>query len=135
MLILEMKMSIINKMKSNLNPEECFKAWVETDTVHKACEFMANRGIVNPRTGKPYTSYSIWRSAMIWVIENPEKAKPYYIDAGANFTDHEWNEFLVQKACHVYGATKSRITRWIKKMGLEDYDYIYTERTGVSKIS
>lgn len=128
-------MSIVNKMRSNLDPEECFKAWVETETVENAHAFITEKGIINPRSGKPYSKYSIWRSAMIWVVENPEKAKPYYIAAGANFTDDEWNEFLVSKACHLYGATRPRITKWIKKMGLEDYDYVYTEKTGIGKIS
>ena len=129
-----MKMSIINKMKSNLDPKECFIAWVETDTLEKAHEYITQKGIINPRSGKPYSVYAIWRSAMLWVVEHADEARPYYEEAGADFDDKEWDEFLVAKACHLYGATASRITKWIKKMGYEEYDYIYTPKTGVGKI-
>ena len=127
-------MSIVNKMKSGLSPEDCFKAWVETGTVEKASKFMNNKGIVNPRSGNYYSVYSVWRSAMMWVLEHPDEARPYYVAEGATFTDTEWEEFLVKKACHIYGHSKNRLISWIKRMKMEDYDYLYEPKTGTSKV-
>ena len=128
-------MSIINKMKSGLDPKECFLAWVETGTVEKALEFINNKGVINPRSGKHYSVYSIWRASMMWVIENPNEAREYYIKEGAVFSDLEWDEFIVKKACHLYGYSKNRLISWIRRHGFENYDYIYEPKTGVSKVS
>lgn len=123
-------MSIVSRSKSYLDNEKAFIAWLEAGSTRKALRHLEVEGIVNPETGKPFSSFALWYSSWCYVLENPIKTKPLFErERRKTYEEHEWEEFLVGKAIAIYlrRSSKGRFLDWIERKNFEEYEYVYAE--------
>ena len=125
-------------MKDQVLPQisdsEIFYLWIELGSITKVVRNLANRGIINKRTGKPLHYTCIWDHGMKWVVENPENARIIYeAKLERKFTDEQWNRWIVKKALKVFDDSHAQLKDWIKRHGMERYSDIYSKRfpTGI----
>ena len=118
--------------------KDAFYAWLEAGTCNKARNVLAQRGIVNPNTGKPYAYMAVYFAAYRHLLYNHEALKPVLFDlwgmrAGVDMTQKEWEIYLVRKAMMVLGnSSKSRFLKWIEDNSwAKEYDYLYAKRFGL----
>jgi hypothetical protein len=115
-----------------LDEKLCFQLWAQLGSIGKVQSHLKLAGIINPNTTKEFSHMAIWNAAFRWVLENMDEARQIFKDAGSDLNDVQWDEWLIEKAMYVYGASsKGRFMRWIRRMEFEKYDYIYAERYGV----
>ncbi len=126
-------MAITHKAIRKVDGKEAFLLWVETGSTTKAAQVFANRGLVNPRTGRPFSQMTVWNNASKWVIENPDEARPYYIAEGAMLDDETWYVFLVKTAKKVLYSRKKYIG-WAKKLGIfESHFWQFADHFGLTE--
>ena len=61
--------------KNRLDGKTAFTEWVYVGGLKKAAKSLAQKGIINQDTGKPFTYGGIQRSARIYALYNPEEAR------------------------------------------------------------
>lgn len=119
-----------------------FYAWLEGGTCSKATRMLPKKGIINPRTGKPYTYMAVYLGAYIYLVENHEEMKPVLFDLwnmreGVDMTDAEWDAYIVRRAAMTMGnSSKKRFMGWLERNPwAKEYDYIYAKRFGLTQTS
>lgn len=116
-----------------LNGEEAFKLWAELGSTVKVTQHYNREGVRNRRTGRPVSQMTVWMTATKWVIENPELARPYYIEAGAMTDDDEWEMYLIRKAFAIY-KNRYRFIHWAKTHNLfEKWFWSFSTRYGLTE--
>jgi len=58
-----------------LDERVCFELWNEVSSLGETKKILINRGVKNPKTGKPPTKMSISIAAKRFIIKNPEQAR------------------------------------------------------------
>ncbi len=100
-----------------LNEYECFTLYNNTNLA-KARQTLIDRGVKNPRTGKPPTKMSIRVAALRYALKNPEKARheitivpdgKWAYDREAYYT---WLNVEVAKKIFY---SKKRYEEWLRK--------------------
>lgn len=105
-----------------VSPERCFMAWHEAGDLTMAVQRLANQGILG-RNGKPLHFNTVRRSAFLYILREPEKAREVLKGKGVAvaLNDDLWMDFLIRKAKDV--LLKSSIKSfyfWLVKMNLID---------------
>ena len=118
-----------------------FYTWLEGGNCARATKMLAKRGIVNPRTNKPYTYMALYLAAYIYLVNNHEELKPVLFDLwdmrDDTMTDMEWEIYIVRKATVALGnSSKKLFLEWLDNNSwARNYDYIYAERFGLRPTS
>jgi len=113
--------------KKLLDNKKCFLYWLEIGTLDGASERMATEGIVNPRTGKPFSDFGIRHAAYVYILENSDEART--LMGCDSWEDEEWDLYLIQRAKSILlWSSTSRFMNWIRKMGFEKYEWFYEEK-------
>jgi hypothetical protein len=121
--------------------KEAFYAWLETGTCGKARNYLTKRGIINPRTGKPYTYMAVYLGAYSHLVNNHESLKSVLFDLWGftddDMTQQEWEAYIVGRATVVLGnSSKKRFMEWLSRNSwAKEYDYIYAKRFGLRQES
>ena len=123
-------MSIFGKKRTTLNREECFKLWAELGTLEKVSLFLASTGKVNPKTKKPFFITTIRYHAMIWVFDNPEEARVYYLALDEFSDDDQWEEYLIRSAMYILRDLRTRFFLFVKKNDLQKWEDLYKPKFG-----
>jgi hypothetical protein len=124
-------MSIAHRQNRMLKrpDKEYYDLWRELGTLNKVSNHLALLGEVNPKLQQPYSEMTIRIAAYRYVIEFPELVKSEFDkEIGRELTTEEWNEFLVKAAMSVYDTSTDKLKSWIRRKGMEKYDYIYSKR-------
>ena len=124
-------MSIAHRQNRTLvrNDKEYYELWRELGTLKKVSRHLYNLGEMNPRLKQPYSEMTIRVAAYRYVIEFPEEVKSEFDrEIGRELDTIEWEEFLVKAAMSVYDTSTDKLKSWIKRKGMEKYDYIYSKR-------
>lgn len=114
-----------------------FDLWIELGTIARVAEHLFNLGEKNPKTGKKITDSAIHRLIMLYVLENPDDAKPYFEqeNGGIPIDQTDWEEYLVGKATNVYNTSAKRLIQWLNRNPwAKKYDYIYANRLPDGKL-
>lgn len=129
-------MSILgNSRRLLLDDFEMFRLWYELGSLPKVQKALKTAGIINPATGRPPEQLTIRRCALRWVIENPDKARPYYQKISAEFAyeDEAWNRYLVDRAQRIYNTSVKRFLSWVDRRGFgTKYQDMYAEQFGLN---
>lgn len=118
-----------------------FYTWLEGGNCARATKMLSKRGIVNPRTGKPYTYMALYLAAYIYLVKNHEELKPVLFDIWGMrddiMTDKEWDIYIVRKATMALGnSSKKLFLEWVDdNPWAKGYDYIYAKRFGLGQTS
>jgi hypothetical protein len=89
-----------------LDRELCFKKWAEMGKLENVSRWLAEQGIVNPKTKKPFSLAAISYAARRWVCLHPEEARTYFNRAGWYPNDDDWNRWLISCAVKVFHSHK-----------------------------
>lgn len=99
-----------------LDDEKCFRLYRDTGSVYKVARILADEGLVNQSTGRPYTPQAVYLAAWRWGVTNQKDGKTYTYEVGRSkgviFTNEELDEILDARAKYVYAK---------KKNGYEEY--------------
>jgi hypothetical protein len=129
-----MQMPVIGRKEKSLNGEEILHLWVQLETLGRVSRHLKAEGRVNPNTGQPFTDNGLWRSAAMYTIENPEKARALYKEAGDFKTDSEWEMFILRRAMQLYKTNRSSFLRWVvSKEWPRKYEALYKDEYGVEE--
>jgi hypothetical protein len=114
----------------SLNYKECFELWYKLTTTTRVAEYYANLGIVSPITGKPHSYNAIYSAANKYIIQCPDEARKIFSEAGINFTDEEWNIYVVRKTLRYIVTSKKAFMDALKRNNLDgdEYKYIYAKQ-------
>jgi hypothetical protein len=111
----------------NLDGEKLWDLYIQLHSLEKVVTNLADQGIINEKTGRPYKSYVLNRVIWKWVTSNPDKALERMKEKYPDVSYAYWEQFLVAKAYTVFVTIKhSRrsFENWIKEHNLEKYvDY------------
>jgi hypothetical protein len=108
-----------------------FKLWMELGSLAKVVNHLTASGIVNPKSGKPIHSNTVWFRIMKWVIENPtdpDVRAAFEKENGRLIGDDEWELFLCKSAIHVCFTSKTRLRGWIERHNMEKYKDLFNQR-------
>lgn len=125
-------MSVTRKFKKVISEEaqrQCFYTWVETGSLEKAQKKLIEIGCMNPRTEKPYVTFSVWYNASLWMLNNSDEARALLEEAENWYpSTKEWHEFLVKRSMKILLRTsRSRFFDWIEKMDFWEYEYLFSD--------
>lgn len=128
-------MTIVTRNKSKIDNKECFLLWVELGSLKNVSLEYARRGVLytpykEPFTPKPFSVSTISRRALMWVVEYPDEARPYYIKEGSRLTDEQWERWLIEKAMSIYKQSPRTFFLWIEKNEFQKYEHVYIQRYG-----
>lgn len=120
--------------------ESSFYAWLESGTCTKAIRVLTKKGIINRRTGKPYTYMAVYYAAYRYLVKNHAKLKPVLFDLWGmregteKMSDEQWDIYVINKAVFALGNnSKKAFMRWLEENSwAEDYDYLYATRFGLT---
>jgi len=119
-----------------------FYAWLDSGTCARAIRVLVKKGIINTKTGKPYTYMAVYFAAYRYLVKNHAKLKPVLFELwgmreGIDMSDEEWEAFIVNKAVFALGnKSKVAFMKWLKKNPwAEKYDYLYATRFGLTQKS
>jgi hypothetical protein len=122
--------------------ETAFYSWLDSGTCSKAIKALEKKGVVNPRTGKPYTYMAVYFAAYRYLAKNHAELKPVLFDLwgmreGMEMSDAEWEAYIVHKAVFALGNnSKGAFMRWLEENPwAEKYDYLYAKRFGLTQKS
>lgn len=112
-----------------LDRELCFKKWAELGTLPRVRDYLAEQGIINKRTNKPFSIPAIYYAAKRWVVLNPVEAREYYNHYGWYPSDDEWNRWIVDNTLKVFHShSRKTFEKILDNAGLrEEYGYILGE--------
>lgn len=117
-----------SKYTNGLNEKQCWDIWWKYNTLREAAAALAEEGIVNTHTGKPYTHFGVqiaaWRYAMKNIPEAKEDFRRDYEKRGVPFDEYEEKEFykkLVRAARNIYRVSPSSFEKWLTDNHLEEY--------------
>jgi hypothetical protein len=101
-----------------LDREECYNLWIhDRISVYRIPKILADKGIVNPKTGKPVTHQAVWRSANLHILDFPEVAKndtvSLFAQHGKILEDEEWGREMINRARYFLG--KRQYSQWLSK--------------------
>ncbi len=109
-----------------ISDKECFRLWKELGTLEKATNHLALQGQINPKYKQKFSPYTIRTAALRYVIEFPEEVKQSFDDEyGRTLPQEEWEELLVRFAMSIYNTSQDRLRSWIKRKGMQKYDYLW----------
>ena len=101
--------------KFNTSAEEVFKLWLEFGNIGKVTNHLTNRGEINTSTGKPFSSQTVWRYVLLWILENHALAKDMYEKRyNQVLPDGEWKEFLIRNARTYYRSFPDKFRFWLR---------------------
>jgi hypothetical protein len=121
-------MTISGRREKSLDGREVMELWIKLDSLGRVERYYRTKGIVNPRTGQPFSTNAFWRSASIFMCEYPDDARVYYSQAGAIYTDVQWELLVLRRAMQIYKANRSTFLRWvISKEWPKKYESIYKD--------
>jgi len=127
-------MPLTGRKEKTLDGREIIELWIELESLGRVARFYASKGKVNPRTGQPFTQNALWRSASNFLVNNPVEGREYYRQAGAVYTDSEWEQFILRRAMQVYKANRSGFLRWvISQEWPKKYEHLYRNEYGVEQ--
>ena len=118
-----------------------FYTWLEVGNCTRATKMLSKRGIINPRTGKPYTYMALYLASYIYLVNNHEELKPVLFEIWDMrddvMTDKEWDIYIVRKATVALGnSSKKLFLEWVdNNLWARKYDYIYAKRFGLKQTS
>lgn len=119
----KIKMTPGLRTRGILDPERCWKLWIELGSLNKVKDQFAIEGLINPITMKPPTISAIEKAAYRWALENQEEARQdlsySWGRVGEPLTDERWHEFLVSSAELAYFVQPAKIKRFIEENELE----------------
>lgn len=117
---------------SALDGKECVKLWFTVgNSLPKVAQILAERGLVNPVSGRPLTRDAVAKAAWKWILNNPYEAMDEYIKPLCKATGIEFSEesFWENYVAHCYSYLgEARRRELIKRHGLEDLSKIVGER-------
>jgi len=94
-------MAIGMRVKRYLEPKLAYESWAKSGSVYKAGEWLKSQGIFNEKTGKAFTSQSIWNASTIFILNNQREARDIFTQVmksnGIIPTDLDWYNFIVPK--------------------------------------
>lgn len=129
-------MSVLHRGNQRILPGKlAFKLWFELGTLEKAAKAMEEQGYKNKNTGLPFSAQGIYNSAVIWVCENHEEARPYYIKAGSTIAEDDqlWEEFLVQTYATRYRNQRNWFVNWARANGFyRKHFHLFADYFGIS---
>lgn len=106
-----------------------FELWRELGTLPKVSKHLTNAGEINQKRHKPISDVTIRTAALRYVIENPDEAKEFFDKENGRVMDQTiWEEYLVKTALSIYDTSTDKLVSWIRRKGMEKYDYIYSKR-------
>jgi len=119
--------------------KQAFEAWfLEGGTLEKARYILADRGIKNHRTNRPYTKMGIQQAAWRYIVENHETVKPILLgiwgDHGyKNVPEEVWDRYVVNIAIKILGnSSRGRFMRWLEENPqFKKYEDMYAVRFGI----
>jgi hypothetical protein len=118
-------MSMLQKIKNvNIDPKECGRLWIELGSLDKVSIHLANRGIVNEKSGKPYTRDAISRCFWNWAVKHPEESYQFIKDCGGKYSETIWRQQLVLKAYSMYvchNLSRENFEAWLEENDLSEY--------------
>ena len=90
------------RVKRWLDPKLAYEVWAKSGSVYKAGLVLKNEyGMYNQKTGKAFTSQSIWNSANFFILNNQREAREIYNGVmranGVLPADLDWYDFLIPK--------------------------------------
>jgi len=99
--------------KSVLDKQMCYELWVkERKSIYRIPKLLAERGIVNPKTGKYVTGQAVWNAASKFILENPNLAKSDTVSilsqTGQLLDEHQWGIDMISRAKQFLGRKKYR---------------------------
>lgn len=107
----------MKKEKKYLEPEHCFRTWINCGSIAKTVRILANEGIVNPNTGKAPTDMGVWGAAWMYIFDNMPEAKKLIAESwrnnGAVLTEEIWCKLVVGKARYL--LSKGQYAQFIQK--------------------
>jgi len=115
--------------KAGIPKDKAFYLWIELDSLKQVQDHLAEEGLVNPSTRKPYTKYAIRYAAYCYLLDHHEELRPVLEEKGFEGNDDDWNIYLIHKAINTFlFSSKERFMKWIKKNDFERYEYYYEDR-------
>lgn len=123
-----------SRRENLIDGEEVTQLWVKMGSIKKILNLFTAEGRVNPNTGNPFTTSGLWRSAMLFIVTNPEKGRDYYRQAQYVFTDSDWEKFLLRKAMLIYNNQRSTFLRWVidqPDQWPRKYEHFYKDKFNV----
>lgn len=111
--------------KPKLNGKELYKIYIVDlgvdRSVREVSKILISQGVMNTKTGQPFTEMAIWLSLWRWAVNNSDLAYQMFNEAmrdeGKFYTQDEWDEFIQPKAWMVFYHNKKRFDKWLSQNG------------------
>ena len=101
--------------------KRCFELWTETSSCSKAAKRLQEDGVVNPITGKCFTSEGVRLASLRYIFENMDEGRAamtaVFRNNGEILTDMVWYFWIG-------GRARARLTKKRLKKFLEDHPYL-----------
>lgn len=108
--------------------KESFEKWIELGSLVRVAKYFEEKGLVDKYTGKPFKPYSFRYAAYTYLLENHKEAKPLVEKLGFVGDADDWNIYLIHRALTIFGYSKVRFMKWIKKNNFERYEAYYEKQ-------
>jgi len=119
-----------------------FEAWIlHGGTLEKASGVLQKKGIINRRTGKPYTCMGIYQAAQRYIVDNHHAVRPIleqvWVEYGVDvksITQEDWEKYILKIAISILGKSSfKRFQEWLNKNPeFMKYEYMYADRFGIN---
>lgn len=91
------------RISRKLSPRDAYEAWANSGSVYRAPLWLKEeRNMYNHRTGQPFASQTVWKSANVFILNNLAEAREIFQQVGhANgkiYRDWDWYNFIFPKA-------------------------------------
>jgi hypothetical protein len=125
-------MPLATRKEKFLDGQEIMEFWVEMGSIPKIYQHFRISGIVNPKTGQPYTINALWRAAMLFMVNKPDEARKYYLADGAIYSDEEWELLVLRKAMQCYKNARNSFIKWVLHNDwVRKYESLYQDEYGI----
>lgn len=119
-----------------------FEAWIlHGGTLEKASRLLTKKGIINRKTGKPYTYMGIYQAAQRYIVYNHHKVRPILEDVWKDYgvdvksiTQADWEKYVLKIAISILGKSSvKRFKEWLNSNPeFMKYEYMYAEKLGIN---
>ena len=117
-----------------------FEAWIlEGGTLEKAYGILEKHGIVNKRTGRPYTQMGIYQAAHRYIANNHQEVRPIlenlWKEHGVDkVPDDVWEKYILKISMNsLLRSSKGRFLNWLEKYPeFTKYEYMYADEIGLN---
>lgn len=87
------------RISRKLSPRDAYEAWAFAGSVYRAPLWLKEeRQMFNHRTGLPFASQTVWKSANVFILNNLAEAREIFQQVGhANgkiYRDNDWYNFI-----------------------------------------